>query len=193
MNRLARVLTSLLIVEVGVIACLLGIKKLDEKLSEMEKDAKKDAEELYKRNFGEDAPLDEKDQKATQESKESKLDATASNPKEEAAKKKTDFEIKAIDESLIKKVGAVKPVRKANKSTPAPTATDATQTAQESPVKAEKPAAKKKATAPAKKTVKKPVATTDKQEVKEAKPKTARATKPKAEPKVEGKPQDPTA
>lgn len=178
MNRLIRVLTSILVVEVGVIACLFGIKKLDEKLTDLENEAKKDAEELFKKNHG--TPVDENPESSVQEpvKKESKLDNQAVNPKAEASEKKTEFKVKPIEEDLVNKVNAVK---SEPKKTVAKTQNVAVEKKVEvkEPAKAKKPATKR--ATPAKKTVVKP--TTAKTE-KVVKPKTTKATKPEDKPGV---------
>lgn len=185
MNRLIRVLTSILVVEVGVIACLFGIKKLDEKLTDLENEAKKDAEELFKKNHG--TTVDGNQEGSVQEpvKKESKLDNQAVNPKAEASEKKTEFKVKPIEEDVVNKVNSIKPETKKTvaKATPTPTPTP-TVTADKKvevkePTKAKKPATKR--ATPAKKTVVKP--TTAKTE-KVVKPKTTKATKPEDKPGV---------
>lgn len=181
MNRLIRVLTSILVVEVGVIACLFGIKKLDEKLTDLENEAKKDAEELFKKNHG--TTVDGNQEGSVQEpvKKESKLDNQAVNPKAEASEKKTEFKVKPIEEDVVNKVNSIKPETKKTvaKATPTPTVTADKKVEVKEPTKAKKPATKR--ATPAKKTVVKP--TTAKTE-KVVKPKTTKATKPEDKPGV---------
>lgn len=103
MNKVIRSLVSVLLVEIGIVAFAFGVKKLDEKLKDLEKEAEKEAKNKFEKDFGKEVEK-EVQQPVKKESKEK----TLKDVKEEVKEKAKEFSVQPISEDDANKVNAIK-------------------------------------------------------------------------------------